>query len=309
MLKPLNNKVFYIAGPTGVGKSAFAIELALRLGGTVIGADAFQIYHGLPLLTAQPTQEQQTIVPHHLIGAIPVTETCDVFRYRTMALACIAEATERHQQPLVTGGTGLYFRSLITPFDPLPGADLALRAELALLSHEEVIARLAALDPEAPARIDLKNRRRVERVLEIITQTKLPLAQTWYQEKKIADNTGFLLVRDREELHQRIEHNVQTMFDRGVVEEVAALDSLSISPTASMTLGLRDLQAYHRGEQSLAQTQEAIIQATKHYAKRQLTWFRNQHTFHPLNLSDFSSTAAAVDAALALLNNKAIPSC
>jgi len=305
MLNLLSKKnPLYLAGPTGVGKSAFAIELALRLNGEVIGADAFQIYRGLPILTAQPTQEQQSTVPHHLIGAIPITEHCDAFRYRTMALACTAEVTARDRFPLITGGTGLYFRTLITPFDPLPQADLTLRAELASHSLEGLVLRLTALDPEAPTRIDLKNRRRVERALEIIIQTKRPLSHTWQQTKKDAPSvTGLLLLRDREELYQRIESNVQAIFDRNVSEEIKVIDQTSISTTAAMTLGLRDLQAYHRGEESLSKTQEIITQATKRYAKRQLTWFRNQHSFLPLNLSNFSSTQTAVDAALLLLQN------
>ena len=296
-----NKKRIFIAGPTGVGKSTFAIELASQLDGEVVGADAFQLYRGLPLLTAQPSREDQARAPHHLIGVLPLTENSDAARYQAMANPIINEITTRDAVPLITGGTGFYFRALISPLDPMPSANPELRAAFATLSLEELVMRLEISDPNILPQLDLKNRRRVERALEIITQTGHPLSETWHQ-KKQEPATGLLLIRDRNELYERITKNVQTMFDRGVVEEVAELDKTSLSQTVVMTLGLRQIQAYLRGEKSIQETIGLITTATKRYAKRQLTWFKNQHNFIVLNLSDFSSMNEASQEGLRLLH-------
>ncbi|HLB34719.1 MAG: tRNA (adenosine(37)-N6)-dimethylallyltransferase MiaA [Verrucomicrobia bacterium RIFCSPHIGHO2_12_FULL_41_10] len=304
-LRTNSSSPFFIVGPTGVGKSSFSIELACQLDGEIIGADAFQLYQGLPLLTAQPSQKQQFVVPHHLIGVLSPTEACDAVRYRALALPVIDEIISRHHLPIVTGGTGFYLRALISSLDPLPPADPLLRAELAQKSHEELIAHLIRIDPAALPQIDSKNRRRVERVIEIITQTEEPLSQVWQKKKelsaKIPPPFGLFLLRDRDDLHRRIEANVHMMFDQGVVNEIANFDNIQMSSTASMALGLREIRAYCRGEQTLEETKNAIILATKRYAKRQITWFKNQHSFPYLNLSQFSSIEEAIPAALQLL--------
>ncbi|MFI0347767.1 MAG: tRNA (adenosine(37)-N6)-dimethylallyltransferase MiaA [Chthoniobacterales bacterium] len=292
-------KPLFIAGPTGVGKSAFALELALQLDGEVLGADAFQIYQGLPVLTAQPSKKDQAQVPHHLIGVLPLTEVCDAARYQAMAQPIIDQIVARGRVSLITGGTGFYFRSLISPLDPLPGADPELRAAFAPLSLGELVMQLETMDPKILPQLDLKNRRRVERALEIMMQTGRPLSEIWHK-KEQESVTGFLLIRDREELYERITNNVREMFDRNVLEEVRALGSIEFSQTAAMTLGLREIQACCRGEKTIQETINLITTATKRYAKRQLTWFKNQHNFVVLNLSHFSSTRQAVKEAINL---------
>lgn len=291
----------FLSGPTGVGKSSFAIELALQLDGEVIGADAFQIYKGIPLLTAQPSLAEQAKVPHHLIASLAITETSDAVYYRRMALPIIDQIIACDKTPLITGGTGFYLKALISPLDPLPTADLELRASFTAYSLEALILRLKELDPTALDLLDLKNRRRVERALEIIIQTGKPLSETRHR-KNNDTAQGLLLVREREELYQRIEKNVQMIFDLGVVDEIAHLDNITISSTASMTLGLREIQALRRGEITTEKAMSMITQATKKYAKRQLTWFKNQHNFTLLNLSHFSSTQAAINEAVQLLS-------
>ena len=293
----------FIVGPTGVGKSSLATLLAKQLGGEIVGADAFQIYERLPLLTAQPSLKERCGIPHHLIGIIAPTEQCDAFRYRTMALAAIEKIVSRKKIPFIVGGTGLYVRALVAPFDPLPSVDASLRAELEKSSLPELLLRLHELDPAASQLLDIKNPRRVARAIEIITQTQRPLAATWQRQQHPSSHNarGLFLTRDRPELFERIEKNVQQMFACGVVEEIAALASLPLSTTSSMTLGLREIQQLLRGEQTLSTTIASITQATKRYAKRQLTWFQHQHSFPTLNLSRFSSPAAALEEACRLL--------
>jgi tRNA dimethylallyltransferase len=322
-----------IAGPTGAGKTALALGLAQELsrrlespglsaprpGVEIVGADAYQIYAGLPLLTAQPTAAEQLGIPHHLVGSIDPSESFDAGRYQRTAEPILQEIAVRGAIPLLVGGTGLYLKALLGGLDDMPGNDPALRAELALLDLSTLVERLSDADPDAPAQIDLRNRRRVERALEIILLTGKPLAASRTQRAGIQKTPSsisdlqsshdsppsslraLLVIRDREELNARIAANVVSMFERGVEAEVAALPEERVGATAAMTLGLREIRALLRGEISRAEAIEAITTATRRYAKRQMTWFKNQHDFPILNLSEFSDPDQAVKEALRLL--------
>ena len=291
-----------VTGPTGVGKSSFAAALAVRLGGEVIGADAYQIYAGLPILTAQPSQELQALIPHHLIGFLDLRESFDVARYQRLALAAIADIQSRHRTPIIVGGTGLYLKSLTHGLANMPPVDPLLREQIATLSLSDAINKLASLDPDAPAQIDLRNPVRVRRALEIVLSTGHPLAKAREQWKSNAplDFCGLVLSRPREELHSRIESNVASLFECGVVEEVRSAQEASL--TASKAIGYREIQALLRGETTLAQCQEAIILATRQYSKRQITWCRTQFDFPVLELSQNHTEKETLDSALSLLN-------
>lgn len=292
------SKVLCLAGPTGVGKTALAIAIAEELGAEIVGADAFQIYAGLPLLTAQPTPEERRRVPHHLVGCVAVGESFDAQRYASTARGILADVQARGHVPLVVGGTGLYFRALIDGFAPTPPPDPALRDELNALALPDLIARLHAADPEAPAQVDRQNKRRVTRAIEIVEGSGRPLAD--FRTTARLSAPGLLLVRDRTELQGRIEANVRTMFDHGVVEEVRSLGD-SLGPTATRAIGVREIQALLRGELTRAACEEAIVIATRQYAKRQLTWFRHQTTFQALDLTGSPHPSLAVESALRVL--------
>ena len=291
-----------VTGPTGVGKSSFAAALAVRLGGEVIGADAYQIYAGLPILTAQPSQELQALIPHHLIGFLDLRESFDVARYQRLALAAIADIQSHHRTPIIVGGTGLYLKSLTHGLANIPPIDPLLREQIATLNLSDAIIKLTSLDPSAPALIDLHNPVRVRRALEIVLSTGHPLAKAREQWKSNAplDFCGLVLSRRREELHSRIESNVASLFECGVVEEVRSAQEASL--TASKAIGYREIQALHRGETTLAQCQEAIILATRQYSKRQITWCRTQFDFPVLELSQNHTEKETLDSALSLLN-------
>ncbi len=291
-----------VTGPTGVGKSSFAAALAVRLGGEVIGADAYQIYAGLPILTAQPSQELQALVPHHLIGFLDLRESFDVARYQRLALAAIADIQSRHRTPIIVGGTGLYLKSLTHGLANIPPIDPLLREQIATLSLSDAINKLASLDPDAPAQIDLRNPVRVSRALEIVLSTGHPLAKAREQWKSNAqfDFCGLVLTRPREELHSRIESNVASLFECGVVEEVRSAQEAGL--TASKAIGYREIHALLRGETTLAQCREAIILATRQYSKRQITWCRTQFDFPVLELSQNHTEKETLDSALSLLN-------
>jgi tRNA dimethylallyltransferase len=277
-----------VAGPTGAGKTAFAVELAKRLEGEIIGADAYQVYRGLEILTGQPSPETLLAVPHHLIGCFPLTQAFNAAQFAVLAREKISEVLSRGKQPIVAGGSGLYIKALTHGLPEVPAASPGLRSELAGLSLQQLRERLAEVDPASP--IDLKNPRRVLRALEVSLLTGRPASEIrrGWGEKATLHSRGLLLVRDRAELHARIEENVRSMFERGVVEEVGRIEAMS--PTAAMAIGFREIQSLHRGEMSETECISRVALATRRYAKRQLTWFRNQFTFEIINLTGLRDT-------------------
>jgi tRNA dimethylallyltransferase len=295
-----------VTGPTGAGKSALAVALALRLGGEVVGADAFQTYAGLPILTAQPTEDLLSLVPHHLIGILDLNQGFDAAMYAQAAWRCIRDIESRGRVPILTGGTGLYLKALTHGLVDMPKANADLRARITALPVEDVLAELCEKDPEAPASIDTLNPLRVRRALEIVLLTGRPLAESrssWSQDKGLF--RGLVLTRDREDLRSRIAANVETMFASGVVNEVQAASYAGEG--AARAIGFRKIQDLLRGEITKSECKAAIVLATQRYAKRQLTWGRTQFTFPILNLSGFSTPEAALSAALDILNSPLTP--
>jgi tRNA dimethylallyltransferase len=306
-------KVFFIVGPTATGKSELAANVASNLGAEVVSGDAFQIYRGLDLLTAKPDAATAARVPHHLIGTLSISEEMNVERFRRLAHAAINDIHARGKGAIVTGGTGLYIKALTHGLSSLPGPNVPLRVEFENLTLEDLRSRLLALDPGAADAIDMKNRRRVVRALEVClltgraasTQRKqwgtvesaVSAADSLSSERLseppgTAASTGALLFRDRDELYERINRRVENIFEMGVVEEVRGIGP--VSATAEQTMGLREIRELIAGQISMAQCVERIQQNTRRYAKRQLTWFRRQTNFEVLNLSPLSH-AAAVD--------------
>jgi tRNA dimethylallyltransferase len=297
-------RAFFIVGPTATGKSEIAAEIAYRLNAEIISADAFQIYRGLDLLTATPDRTTLAKAPHHLLGAVPVTKEMNVESFRVAAVEAIRDIQACGKAALVVGGSGLYLKALTHGLSPLPGADPKVRAQLGQLSLDELGGQLFALDPVAARTIDVKNRRRVTRALEICLLTGKPVSEQRVQavaaslceaqrgETETCENrasgseaatAGVFVFRERAELYERIDRRVEKMFAEGVVEEVRALGDLG--STAEKALGLREIRALLAGETSETECVAKIQQATRRYAKRQLTWFQRQSTFEPLNLS------------------------
>jgi tRNA dimethylallyltransferase len=272
-------RVFYIVGSTAVGKSEIAAEVAQRLGAEVLSADAFQIYRGLDLLTAKPDRDTLAKAPHHLIGTVPLSEEMNVEKFREAANKIIS----RGKRLIVVGGTGLYVKALTHGLAALPKADPQLRAKLERTTNEELFRSLSALDPDCAAKIDSRNRRRLVRAVEVCLLTGKRFLEQRTEWSETAPANGILLERDRAELYARINQRVERMFADGVVEEVR--QTKDIGPTAAQTLGLREILSLIEGEISRTECIARIQQATRRYAKRQLTWFRSQSNFPSLNIS------------------------
>jgi tRNA dimethylallyltransferase len=306
-------RAFFIVGPTAAGKSELAADVARETGAEIVSADAFQIYHGLDLLTAKPGLSTLAKAAHHLIGTVPLTEDMNAEKYRRAATLAIKEVNSRGKLAIVVGGSGLYVRALTHGLAPLPAPDPKLREKLNAMSLDELRSRVIELDPGTAQKIDTKNRRRLVRALEICiltgkpasaqrsqrtvaaslreaTETAAMKARTGASHREAATArvetvraTGVFVFRDREELYERINQRVEIMFERGVIEQVR--DAEITSATASQMIGLREIRQLLAGKKSLTQCIAEIQQATRRYAKRQLTWFRRQTNFSPLNLS------------------------
>jgi tRNA dimethylallyltransferase len=275
-----------LAGPTAVGKTDVAIAVAERFGGEIIGADAFQVYQSLDLLTAKPSAVERGRVPHYLVGSVPLTEPYSVAVYREQALAAIAAVLGRGRLPIIVGGTGLYLRALIRGLSDAPPGDASLRDDLARTPLSDLVARLASIDPEASAQVDLNNPRRVIRALEVALLTGKPFSsfrQEWGHLPKIH---AVFLEREREELYARIHRRTEAMFRAGVLDEVrAVMEKGGVSATAEQVIGWREIQALLAGALSEAECISAIQQATRRYAKRQMTWFKREPIFEVVSLT------------------------
>lgn len=267
-----------------MGKSLLAVEVAERVGGEIVGADAFQIYNGLDILSAKPGADLLARVSHHLVGEVPLDENFDVAKYLKRARECVEDIASRGRVPVVCGGTGLYFRAVTHGLAEMPSADATLRAELAAKPLSELVEQLRELDPEGIASIDLANHRRVIRALEVCLLTGKPFSSFRTQWDETATPVrAFVVSRPREELYLRIEKRTEEMFSNGVLEEVAAIQDISF--TASKMLGFREIQQFIRGEISRESCVEIIQQRTRNYAKRQMTWFRREVGWKWIDLS------------------------
>ena len=262
-----------LAGPTASGKSELAIQIAEHLKIEIIGADAYQIYRGFDILSGKPDSVQRQRVPHHLIDVLPSSELGDAARYARLAIATIRELNRSGQVPLVVGGTGFYLRALTHPLPDLPARNADLRNEFASTPLPSLLEELRRLDPLSFERIDRYNRRRVERALEVCRLTGRPFS-SFDNPVSEAKLVALWLNWPRDELYARIDARVDRMLAAGAIEEVATAGPIGV--TASRMIGIAEIRQYLSNEITLAQCAEAMKQATRQYAKRQLTWFRAQ---------------------------------
>ncbi len=285
---------FYLAGPTGSGKTAVALELASRLKSVaIINADAFQIYRGIEILSAAPGPAELALAPHLLFGALAASEDCDAANFSRLAEKAISETSE-NALPLLVGGSGLYLKAITHGLAPTPPGDPDLREKLMAFSLDDIVSWYQKLDPEGAATTNLKNRRYVTRNLEICILAGEPaseLKSRW--ERNAPEIKAVYLHRNREDLYNRINKRTSMMFEEGVVEEIRSIGECS--DTAEKAIGLREIRQFIAGEIDEATCIEQIRQNTRRYAKRQESWFKREDQFVRIPLAPDDSPTVIVD--------------
>ena len=279
----MTSKLICLLGPTAVGKTEIAIQLAQHLNAEIISVDSRQIYRQMDIGTAKPTLEEQQAARHHLIDCVDISQPFSVADYQRLADTAIADIQNRGKRVLLVGGAGLYFRAVVDGLFEGPGADPTLREQLerevsqhgADVLHE----RLRSCDPESADRIHPNNIIRVIRAIEVYELTGIPMSelqQQWHPEKQRYPIIAFCLTMPRPLLYHRIEQRVDIMLANGLIAEVESLLAAGYTrdTVALQSFGYRELIAYLNGECTYIEAISQLKQNTRRFAKRQLTWFR-----------------------------------
>jgi tRNA dimethylallyltransferase len=281
-----NSKAVLIAGPTASGKSAFALELAQKMGGVIVNADSMQVYRDLRVITARPTPEEEARVPHLLYGHVDAAVNFSAGSWVTDAAAALAQARALHRLPIFVGGSGLYFKALtrgLSAVPPIPPEIReAVRARLERDGVEALHAELAMRDPESAERLKPRDRTRIARALEVVEATGRSLT-SWHRDGlppllPPGQFSALFLEPDRDELYARIDARFAAMLAAGALDEVGRLASRQLDPLlpAMKAHGVPALIRHLKGEISLDEATVIGAADTRHYAKRQFTWFRHQ---------------------------------
>ncbi|MDO4919540.1 tRNA (adenosine(37)-N6)-dimethylallyltransferase MiaA [Kocuria sp.] len=293
-----------VVGPTGTGKSDLGIALAQRLGGEVVNADALQLYRGLDIGTAKVPPQERGGVPHHLLDVLDIHQEASVAAFQREARRIVREITDRGRVPVLVGGSGLYVRAVVDDIE-FPGTDPAVRAareeQLRERGRGQLLAELAAVDPESAARV--KDDRRLVRALEVHDVTGRPFTSFMPRRRYVVPTVQVGLHMDREVLNDRLANRVDIMLERGWLDEVRELAAVGLreSPTAGKALGYPQLLAVLDGRSTLAQAREETVVATRRFTKRQRTWFGADPRVHWLHAGDAAGPDAVVDRAVRLV--------
>lgn len=286
MADPASGPIVVVAGPTASGKSALALDLAVEFGGVVINADSMQVYDELRILTNRPEPAHEARAPHRLFGVVSVTEVCSAARWRDLALAEIAAADAADALPILAGGSGLYIRALLEGLSPVPeippGVRAAARARHGEIGGPAFHEELAERDPEMAARLSPGDSQRLMRAWEVVEATGESLAD-WQRQPPSGGVYGgavlvLALVPPRNELYAACDARFLTMVEDGALDEARAIHARGLDPSlpAMKALGVPELGRYLSEDCSLHEAIVAAQQATRRYAKRQLTWLRHQ---------------------------------
>lgn len=294
----LKKEIIFLVGPTGIGKSAAAISLAKKINGEIISCDSMQVYRKMDIITSKVPLTQRKRVKHHLLGILDPGKEYDVAKYRKDALAVCEKLFLKGKIPLIVGGTGLYYSIIIDGLFPAAPQDKTIRAklnkQLAFKGSAYLYKKLTEIDPQASAKIHPNDARRIIRALEVYLKTGKRISQL--QKNRIGLGREykvkvFGLNTKRKFLYDKIDQRVDKMFDSGLINEVKRLFKQKLSKTAACAIGIRQLKGYFDGLYSLSDARRLVQRDSRHYAKRQLTWFRKDKRIQWINVSKKESPA------------------
>ena len=284
------HNIICIAGPTASGKTALAVKLAKAINGEVISCDSMQVYRRMDIGTAKPTEEEMEGIPHHMLSVAEPWEDFSVSRYCQMATPILEDILARGKAAIIAGGTGLYMDALIrgNTFAPYPAT--GRRQELEALAQaqgiEAVIEKLRQVDPDSAQRLHPSDQKRIIRAMEVYLETGITITEhnrlTQLQPPKFTAAWFALQDENRAQLYSRIDSRVDKMLDAGLMEEIRGLltEGIPKKSTALQAIGYKEFIAHLDGEISLEEAADQVKQASRHYAKRQLTWFRKNGQIH-----------------------------
>lgn len=301
-------KPIYLVGPTGVGKSAVAIELARSIHAEIVAADSMQVYCGLDIGTAKPSLQERKRVSHHMLDVIQPEDNFDAAKFVKLASVAVQEIQSRNKTPFIVGGTGLYIKALVDGLFSGPGKNLVIRRRL----EEEAVTkgpdalyrRLQAIDPQGASKIPAQNLRRVIRALEVYEISGQPISSLQNQWEKSNDCVCMIgLQRERKDLYERINQRVDDMIQQGLVQEAEVLLSKGIDEksTVMQAIGYKEITGYLHGTTTLEEAVVKIKQNSRHLAKRQITWFKKDTRIHWFSLSRNETLAETVECILKFL--------
>lgn len=281
--------VIAVVGPTASGKTSLAVELAKKFNGQIISADSMQIYKGMDIATAKPTEEEKCGIEHFLMDFLPTDVRFSVADFVSAAGECISKINENGYLPIIAGGTGLYVDSLLQNISFCPQkTDDNIRKRISdeydSLGGENLLLRLKEIDPETAFRLHPSDKSRIVRALSLFESTGITMTQQ-YEKSKLEPSpydTFYIGINfsDREKLYERINRRVDIMLENGLLDEAKEYLDLSNDTTASQAIGYKELSPYFKGEKSIEECTESLKRETRRYAKRQLTWFRRNKSIN-----------------------------
>lgn len=290
--------VIAVVGPTASGKTSLSIEIAKHFGGQVVSADSMQIYEKMNIATAKPTTDEMQGIPHHLIGFQPIDKKFSVAEYVTLAKECIEKIYSQGDIPVIAGGTGLYIDSLLQNIQfSKEEESTQIREELTKMFDEKgaeyMLGLLTEIDPETAGRLHLSDKSRIIRALEIYKATGKTMTEQKVLSKAEPSPYKALYIginyRDRNVLYDRINRRVDIMVENGLLEEAKEFYNIPTDKTACQAIGYKELAPYFRNEKTLTECLESLKIETRHYAKRQLTWFRKNENINWIYPDDYEN--------------------
>ena len=304
--------VIAVVGPTASGKTSLSIEIAKRFSGQVVSADSMQIYEKMNIATAKPTLDEMQGIPHHIIGFQPIDKKFSVAEYVDLANECIHKIYSAGDLPVVAGGTGLYIDSLLQNIQfSKEESNTEIREELTEMFQEKgaeyMLDWLREIDPETANRLHLNDKSRIIRALEIYKLT----GKTLTEQKELSrlEETPYDVLyiginyRDRNVLYDRINLRVDLMLKNGLLEEAEEFYNIPQDKTACQAIGYKELAPYFRGDATLNECVEKLKLETRHYAKRQLTWFRKNENVNWIYPDDYENTEEMYNCVFSLVND------
>lgn len=303
--------VVAVIGPTASGKSDLAVEICRHFGGEVVSADSMQIYKGMDIATAKPTEEEKKNIPHHMMDFLDNSEDYSVALYQQAASECIADIHSRGLLPVVCGGTGLYVDTLLNNVKLSDDScDEELRRSLLKRAEDggadKLLEEVRAFDPEYAEKLHPNNIKRIVRALEVYKTTGTTMTEQAELSKQASPYDVCFIGLDAENrqfLYDRIDRRVDIMFERGLEKEAREYLASANGSTSAQAIGYKELRPYIDGEISLEEAEENLKRATRRYAKRQLTWFRRNERINWLLIDKYQKREKLANAAFAIVES------